>query len=51
MAAKLNPPFRAEHLGSLPRPPRLLEARRQWEEGKLPREALREIEEIGRAHV
>lgn len=45
MAAKLNPPFRAEHLGSLPRPPHLIAARKQWEEGNLPIEELRTIED------
>lgn len=42
---KLNPPFRAEQLGSLPRPERLLVARNQWQEGKLAREQLRGIED------
>ena len=45
MTARHNPPFRAEHLGSLPRPPHLIAARKQWEEGKLPREELRKIED------
>ena len=45
MPAKLNPPFRAEHLGSLPRPAHLIAARQQWEQGKLPREELRKIED------
>ena len=44
-ARRLNPPFRAEHLGSFSRPPRLLQARQAWQEGKLPVEELRSIED------
>ncbi|HEV8715889.1 MAG TPA: 5-methyltetrahydropteroyltriglutamate--homocysteine S-methyltransferase [Candidatus Binatia bacterium] len=44
MAAKKAPPFRAEHIGSLLRPPELLAARRAFDEGTLAIEALR-IEE------
>ena len=40
-----NPPFRAEHIGSLVRPPRLLQARAQHAEGKLGRDELRAIED------
>src|SRR5215468_1013705 len=40
-----NPPFRAEHIGSLVRPPRLLQARAQHAEGKLDRNELRAIED------
>jgi 5-methyltetrahydropteroyltriglutamate--homocysteine methyltransferase len=39
------PPFRAEHIGSLLRPPALLAARRAAEEGKLAPEALRAEED------
>jgi 5-methyltetrahydropteroyltriglutamate--homocysteine methyltransferase len=39
------PPFRAEHIGSLLRPPRLLQARQQHADGKLGRDALRAIED------
>lgn len=42
---RLNPPFRADHVGSLLRPMPLIEARQAWMTGKLPREALREIED------
>ena len=42
---KLNPPFRAERRGSLPRPERRLAARSQWQEGKIAREELRAIED------
>jgi 5-methyltetrahydropteroyltriglutamate--homocysteine methyltransferase len=39
------PPFRAEHIGSLLRPPALLAARRAAEEGRLAAEALRAEED------
>lgn len=39
------PPFRAEHIGSLLRPPALLAARQAAEEGRLSREALRAEED------
>jgi 5-methyltetrahydropteroyltriglutamate--homocysteine methyltransferase len=39
------PPFRAEHIGSLLRPPALLAARQAVEEGRLTREALRTEED------
>lgn len=45
MAAKTNPPFRAEHIGSLLRPPELLTARRAFDEGKIAIEALRAEED------
>ena len=38
-------PFRAEHIGSLLRPPALLAARRAAEEGRLSAEALRAEED------
>src|SRR5262245_30299340 len=40
-----SPPFRAEHIGSLVRPPRLLQARAQHAEGKLGHDELRAIED------
>src|SRR5262245_11307588 len=40
-----GPPFRAEHIGSLVRPPRLLQARAQHAEDKLGRDELRAIED------
>jgi methionine synthase II (cobalamin-independent) len=40
-----NPPFRAEHLGSLLRTEKLLEARHAWEEGKQSADALTAIED------
>lgn len=42
---KRNPPFRAEHLGSLLRTDQLLEARHAWEAGKASEEDLRPIED------
>src|SRR6516225_8219188 len=41
----LAPPFRADHVGSLLRPPGLLEMRRRFAEGEIEREALREAED------
>ncbi len=40
-----GPPFRAEHIGSLLRPPELLRAREQHAGGRLDRSALRAIED------
>jgi 5-methyltetrahydropteroyltriglutamate--homocysteine methyltransferase len=40
-----SPPFRAEHIGSLIRPPKLLRARDEHAAGKLDRAALRAIED------
>ena len=45
MAPKQNPPFRAEHIGSLLRPDYLLEARRKFDRKELTQEQLREIED------
>ncbi|HXK05430.1 MAG TPA: 5-methyltetrahydropteroyltriglutamate--homocysteine S-methyltransferase [Verrucomicrobiae bacterium] len=39
------PPFRADHVGSLLRPPALKEARARRERGEIPAEALREAED------
>jgi 5-methyltetrahydropteroyltriglutamate--homocysteine methyltransferase len=39
------PPFRAEHIGSLLRPPELLQARGQHADGRLARDELRAIED------
>jgi len=38
-------PFRADHVGSLLRPPALLEARQQFRDGKLPAERLKALED------
>jgi 5-methyltetrahydropteroyltriglutamate--homocysteine methyltransferase len=40
-----NPPFRAEHVGSLLRPPQLIEARQFHESGRLSAEKLKEVED------
>ncbi|HSE88599.1 MAG TPA: 5-methyltetrahydropteroyltriglutamate--homocysteine S-methyltransferase [Candidatus Binatia bacterium] len=40
-----RPPFRADHVGSLLRPPELLRAREQHQQGTLAAEGLREIED------
>jgi len=45
MGVKKDPPFRAEHVGSLLRPPELLAARRAFEQGTLAIEALRTEED------
>lgn len=42
---KLNPPYRAEHLGSLLRPPYLLSARAQSDIGKVSQEELKSLED------
>ena len=43
--AHINPPFRADHVGSLLRPAALLQARRDRAAGKITAEALRAIED------
>ena len=43
--SRTDPPFRADHVGSLLRPPAILEARAQAAEGKLDADGLREIED------
>jgi 5-methyltetrahydropteroyltriglutamate--homocysteine methyltransferase len=40
-----NPPFRAEHVGSLLRPPTLLASRKECQEGWITQETLRECED------
>ncbi|HEX5150397.1 MAG TPA: 5-methyltetrahydropteroyltriglutamate--homocysteine S-methyltransferase [Parafilimonas sp.] len=51
MHNKLNPPFRADQVGSLLRPKDLLEKRFQWKKGGLSAEALREAENIAIAEA
>ncbi|HWK53096.1 MAG TPA: 5-methyltetrahydropteroyltriglutamate--homocysteine S-methyltransferase, partial [Hyphomicrobiales bacterium] len=41
---KRNPPFRADHVGSLLRPPALHAARQAYSEGRIDRAALTEAE-------
>lgn len=45
MAIKQNPPFRAEHIGSLLRPDYLLEARKKFDKKEITQEQLRELED------
>jgi 5-methyltetrahydropteroyltriglutamate--homocysteine methyltransferase len=45
MSARQTPPFRADHVGSLLRPPQLLAARADHAAGLIPAERLREIED------
>lgn len=45
MAPKTNPPFRAEHVGSLLRPDYLLEARRKFDSKEVTQEQLKELED------
>lgn len=42
---RLNPPFRADHVGSLLRPPALIEAREAFDAGKLDAAKLRNLED------
>jgi len=41
---KINPPFRADHVGSLLRTAEVKENRLRWKNGEIPAEALRAIE-------
>lgn len=43
--SKVNPPFRADHVGSLLRPQKLLDAREKYFAGELPAEELRQVED------
>lgn len=43
--SRLNPPFRADHVGSLLRPARLREARDRFERGQLTKDGLRAVED------
>ncbi len=45
MTMRTRPPFRADHVGSLLRPARLLQARADHAAGRLPAEALRAVED------
>src|SRR5215813_3460755 len=45
LLSQLNPPFRAEHIGSLLRPKRLLEQREKFARGEISREALAAAED------
>jgi len=45
MAPRARPPFRADHVGSLLRPPRLMQARADHAEGRIDAGALRAVED------
>ncbi len=45
MSARSKPPFRADHVGSLLRPAKLLQAREEHKQGRLPAAQLRRIED------
>jgi 5-methyltetrahydropteroyltriglutamate--homocysteine methyltransferase len=45
MAHRTSPPFRADHVGSLLRPPGLLRAREDREAGRITQDQLREVED------
>jgi 5-methyltetrahydropteroyltriglutamate--homocysteine methyltransferase len=45
LAARTTPPFRADHVGSLLRPPDLLRAREEAAAGRLPSDELRAVED------
>jgi len=51
MPARTSPPFRADHVGSLLRPPALLRAREELAAGRLSAEELREVEDDAIAEV
>jgi len=51
MTARTSPPFRADHVGSLLRPPELLAARKSFSEGRIPAEDLRAAEDTAIAEV
>jgi 5-methyltetrahydropteroyltriglutamate--homocysteine methyltransferase len=46
MAPRRTPPFRADHVGSLLRPPELLAAREDFAAGRIPAEQLRAVEDV-----
>jgi 5-methyltetrahydropteroyltriglutamate--homocysteine methyltransferase len=45
MASRTRPPFRADHVGSLLRPQRLMEARARFKSGEIDYDRLREVED------
>ncbi len=51
MADDESPPYRADHVGSLLRPPELLDARQRHAAGELPAAGLREVEDRAIADV
>jgi 5-methyltetrahydropteroyltriglutamate--homocysteine methyltransferase len=51
MSARTRAPFRADHVGSLLRPPELLQAREEFAAGKIPAEELRAVEDTAITEV
>jgi 5-methyltetrahydropteroyltriglutamate--homocysteine methyltransferase len=51
MTPRTTPPFRADHVGSLLRPPELLEARDRHARGEIDDDALRQVEDAAIADV
>ena len=51
MSPRTSPPFRADHVGSLLRPPELLAARADFAAGRIPAEQLRAVEDTAIAAV
>ena len=47
----MNPPFRADHVGSLLRTPAVKENRLKWKKGEISAEELRAIEDAGIAET
>jgi 5-methyltetrahydropteroyltriglutamate--homocysteine methyltransferase len=45
MSARTTPPFRADHVGSLLRPPKLLQTREDFAAGRITAEELRKVED------
>ena len=45
MAARTRPPFRADHVGSLLRPPQVMQAREDFQQGRIDAQELRGIED------
>src|ERR1700722_4451913 len=45
MTKRSSPPFRADHVGSLLRPSNLLEARKEFADGTIDADALRQVED------
>src|SRR5919204_5559854 len=43
--SRVNPPFRADHVGSLLRPPALIDARQRQQAGTISKNELRQIED------
>ena len=51
MSQRTIPPFRADHVGSLLRPPDLADARRRWQAGDMSEDDFRAVERAAIRHV